>query len=270
MRRCRPAASARPIATHETICYNSGAGGLCAAGTAGAERNFDQMSNTYNSAQGLFFIRATVFAAIVLGIVASISSRAADDKGGLRIAVVNPGKLIAEYKYAKSAQDQLEKADGEAKLAIQTWSKYWLLTGADQDALVKLLQKESADAANMTKAEKDQEQGFKTKFDNLFKEYNDLLGKPNGQTTEVDASRLAALNKAKNDTENRIKSKQQDATKEISGKQDEYNQKIDKDVRDALNKVAKEKGMNLVFSSQVVLFADTDITDDVLKHLNAK
>lgn len=229
------------------------------------------MSNTSSSAQSLFFIRATVFAAIVLGIVASLTNAGAgQDKSGLRIAVVNPGRVLSEYKYAKSSTDTLEKLDGEAKLAIATWNRYPLLTLADQDNLVKLIQKENTPGANMSKAETDQETALKAKHDALVKEYQDLLSKPNGQTTVQDSARIEALGKLKNDTEARIKAKQTEATTEIGKRQDEFNLKIDKDVRDALNKVAKDRGMNLVFSSQVVLYADTDITDDVIKHLNAK
>lgn len=227
------------------------------------------MSNSSNSAQGLFFIRATVLAAIVLGIVASLTAAGAgQDKTGLRIAVVNPGRVLSEFKFAKQATDTLEKKDNEAKVALSTWQRYPLLTPGDQDTLAKLLQKDAATPADMSKQEKDQMQALKTKHDNLVKEYQELLGKPNGQTTPQDSDRLTALGKLKNDSELRIKNKTSDATAEITKAQDEYNLKIDKDVRDALNKVAKEKGMNLVFSSQVVLFADVDITDDVIKHLN--
>jgi outer membrane protein len=227
------------------------------------------MSNTSNSAQGLFFIRATVLAAIVLGIVASTTSWAGQDKSGLRVAVVNPGRLLAEYKYAKASNDALEKLDGEAKVAIETWRRFPLLTAADQDALVKLVQKENTPGAEMTKPEKDQEQALKTKQEVLLKEYQDLQGKPNGQTTPQDSARMEAIGKLKTDTDNRIKAKMADASTEIGKRQEEFNQKIDKDVKEALSKVAKDKGMNLVFSSQVVYYADVDITDDVLKHLNA-
>lgn len=229
------------------------------------------MENSSNSAGGLFFIRATVLAAIVMGIVASLTAAGAgQDKNGLRIAVVNPGRLLSEYKYAQTSTSTLEKKDGEAKLAIATWTRYPLLTVSDQDTLAKLIQKENTPGADMSKGEKDQLQALKTKHDNLVKEYQELLGKPNGQTTAQDSDRLTALGKLKNDAENRIKSKQADATTEINKLQEDFNQKIDKDVRESLNKVAKEKGLNLVFSSQVVLFADTDITDDVIKNLNAK
>ena len=228
------------------------------------------MINSSNSASGLFFIRATVLAAIVMGTIASLAAGGAgQDKNGLRIAVVNPGRLLSEYKYAQTSTSTLEKRDGEAKLAIATWTRFPLLTVTDQDGLAKLLQKENTAGAEMSKGEKDQLQALKTKHDNLVKEYQELLGKPNGQTTPQDSDRLTALGKLKNDAEIRIKDKQAAATTEINKLQDEFNLKIDKDVREALNKVAKEKGMNLVFSSQVVLFADTDITDEVIKHLNA-
>jgi Skp family chaperone for outer membrane proteins len=221
-----------------------------------------------DSAYGLFFIRATVLAAIILGIVANTGARAGQDKTGLKIALVNPGRLLAEYKFAKAANDTLEKVDGEAKNAILTWNHYPLLTGADQDALVKLIQKENTPATELTKTEKDDEQRLKTKHDNLVKEYQELLGKPNGALNAQDVARLDAFSKLKSDSDNRIKAKQTEATSEINKQQETFNQKIEKDIHEAINKVAKDKGMNLVFSSQVVLYADTDITDDVLKHLN--
>ena len=115
------------------------------------------MSNNTNSTQGLFFIRATVFAAIVLGIVASLTGAGAgQDKSGLRIAVVNPGRLVSEYKFAKASTDTLETLDRNTRLELETWGKYPLLTAADQDALVKLLQKEAGAGGQLTKAESDQ------------------------------------------------------------------------------------------------------------------
>lgn len=214
-------------------------------------------------------MRATVLAAIVLGVVASLAAHGAgDEKGGLRIAVVNPGRLLSEYKYAKQSNDTLEKIGADAKLYIETWRRYPLLSAADQEILANLSQKEQLPGANMSKAEKDQMQGLKTKHDNLVKEYNNLLAKPNGDTTPADSDRLTALGKLKTDTETRMKSKDTEASTEINKRQEEFNQKIEKDIHDALTKVAKDKGMNLVFSSQVVYYADTDITDDVIKHLN--
>lgn len=227
------------------------------------------MSRSSDSTQGLFFIRATVLAAVLLGIVASLTANAGQDKSGLKIAVVNPGKVLSEFKDAQKAQVMLQRLDDEAKLAIRTWQVYPLLLAVDQDALVKLIQKENLPGETMTKAEKDQVQKLKTQHDNIVKEYQDLLGKPNATTTAQDTARIEAITKLKNDTDNRIKAKQTEASTEIGKKQDEFNLKIDKDVRDALNKVAKDRQMNLVFSSQVVLFADVDITDDVIKHLNA-
>src|SRR5437868_778782 len=184
------------------------------------------MLNQHDSMHGLFFIRATVFAAVVLGIVASLTgARAGEDKNGLRIAVVNPGKLVSEYKFAKASTETLEKLGGETQVALDAWGKYPLLTVADQDALVKLLQKEKP-GVELSKAEKDDIQRLITKHENLLKEYNDLLVKPNGQNTAQDIARLDAFKKLQTDTVNRISAKKADATTEIGKKQDEFNVKI--------------------------------------------
>lgn len=227
------------------------------------------MSERSNSAQSLFLIRMIVLSAIVLGIVASMTgARAGQEKNGLRIALVDPAKLLQEYKFAKSSQDILEKLDGEAKVAIFTWNRFPFLSPQDQDSLSKLILKERTPGQQLTKVEADQEKALGAKHDALLKEYQDLAAKPIANVTPQDTARLEAFNKLKNDTEVRIKSKQTDAQKEIDAKSAEFNQKINKDVHDTIAKVAKEKGINLVFSSQVVYFADTDLTEDVLKVLN--
>src|SRR5947209_8189949 len=111
------------------------------------------MLNQDNSTQGLFFIRATVLAAVVLGIVAALPGATAQDKNGLRIAVVNPGKLVSEYKYAKASTETLENLSHETQVALEAWGKYPLLSVADQDTMVKLLQKEKP-GTELSKADK--------------------------------------------------------------------------------------------------------------------
>lgn len=213
-------------------------------------------------------LRAIVLSAIVLGIVVSMRGAGAQDKNGLRIAVVSPGRLVAEYKFAKTSRDTLDKMQNEVKLTLQTWDRYHMLSAAEQDTLAKLVIKEAATPNDLTKAEKDQMQQLKDKHEKLFQDYNNLLKLPVGQVQPAQAAQLDQLQKVRSDTAARIKDKDSTAAKDLQSKEEEFNVKIDKDVRDNLNKVAKEKGMNLVFSSQVVLYADTDITDDVLKQLN--
>ena len=212
-------------------------------------------------------LRSIVLAAIVLCIVASMVGAGAQDKG-LRIAVVSPGRLVSDYKFAKASRDALEKMQSEVKTTLQTWDRYHMLTATEQDALTKLVLKEAATPNDLTKDEKTQMQQLKDKHEAQFVEFNNLLKQPVGNFAPAQAAQLDKLQKIRADTAARIKDKDTSAAREIQLKEEDYNVKIDKDVRENLNKVAKEKGFNLVFSSQVVLFADTDITDDVLKQLN--
>jgi Skp family chaperone for outer membrane proteins len=213
-------------------------------------------------------LRAIVLFAIVLCIVASMVGAGAEEKGGLRIAVVNPGRLIAEYKFARSSREQLDKMQSEAEITLQTWNRYHMLTTLEQDVLTKLVLKDAAAPNNLTKTEKDQMQQLKDKHEVKFNQFNALLQPQVGVPQPANAPELTALQKISSDTLARIKDKQATAKKALQTKEELDNLKIDKDIHDGITKVAKEKKLNLVFSSQVLLFADTDITEDVLKQLN--
>jgi Skp family chaperone for outer membrane proteins len=214
-------------------------------------------------------LRAIVLSAIVLCIVASMVGAGAQDKNGLRIGVVSPGRLLADYKFAKASREQLDKMQAEVNLTLATWDRYHMLSPTDQDALTKLVLKENATPNDLTKAEKQQMDDLKNKHEAMFKRLNQLLQTPVGQVQPADAAELDRLQKVRTDTLARMKDKKTTAEKELQNLDESNNIKIDKDVREQLNKVAKEKSLNLVFSNQVLLFADIDITDDVLKQLNA-
>lgn len=65
-----------------------------------------------------------------------------------------------------------------------------------------------------------------------------------------------------------IKSIQADFQKQLEGKDDEMAKKLEGDVRTAVAKVAKERGITVVFSNTTVVYAATDVTDDVIKAMN--
>src|SRR5260221_1692231 len=104
-------------------------------------------------------LRAIVLAAIILCIVASMVGARAQDKG-LRIGVVSPGRLLTEYKFAKSSREELQKMQDEFNLTMQTWDHYHMLSPTDQDILTKLTLKEATDPNGMTKAEKEQKKSL--------------------------------------------------------------------------------------------------------------
>ena len=125
------------------------------------------MSKSSDSTQALFFIRATVLAAILLALIVSLPQLGHRQKRAKNCSPESR-QVLSEYKFAKTSTETLERMDSEAKLAIRTWQSFPLLPSADQDALGKLIQKSSMNGAEMTKAE-DEEARLKTKHDNLVK-----------------------------------------------------------------------------------------------------
>src|SRR5690349_20859511 len=95
--------------------------------------------------------RALVLPAI-LCLLAVTAGAGAEETGSLRIAVVNPGRLIAESKFAKVRRAQLDQWKDEITLTLKTWDRYHMLSPADQEALTKLVLKEATAPNNLTKA----------------------------------------------------------------------------------------------------------------------
>lgn len=58
---------------------------------------------------------------------------------------------------------------------------------------------------------------------------------------------------------------QQEFQKRLQEKNRELSRKVEAEIRVAIAKVAKDKGLTLVFSTETVLYAAVDITEDVLK-----
>ena len=73
-------------------------------------------------------IRALVLALITLCIVASLTgARAGQEKPGMRVALVDKGRLLSEYKYTISSDTELRRKQQDALVVLQTWQQNYLL-----------------------------------------------------------------------------------------------------------------------------------------------
>ena len=230
------------------------------------------MSQT-NQGQTLLFIRTTVLGAILLGIVASLTGASAGqkDNGGLKTAVVNPRKLVSEYKYAVAAREKLANMEQDAKNRLEIYGNFQFLDSSEQDTLVALVQKERSPnpAAALSKTEMEQLASLRDKHKRVATLYTTLSSKSNADTTPADAKEFDDLNKRRTATQTRGKSLNDTATETLQKEQEKANVKIDQDIKDVFNKYCKDKGFTLVFSNEVVFYAENDISDEVLKKLNA-
>lgn len=230
------------------------------------------MSQT-NQGQTLLFIRTTVLGAILLGIVASLTGASAGqkDNGGLKTAVVNPRKLVSEYKFAIAAREKLANMEQDAKNRLEVYGGYQYLDSSEQDTLVTLVQKERSPnpASALSKSETEQLVALREKYKRVAALYATLSSKSNADTTPADAKEFDDLNKRRTATQIRGKSLNDSVTETLQKEQEKANVKIDSDIKEVLNKYCKDKGFTLVFSNEVVFYAENDISDEVLKKLNA-
>ncbi len=213
-------------------------------------------------------IRLIYLAAIVLCIVVSLTGARGDGKAetGLKFAVVNPGKLLSEYKLTVTSDKDLKDQQDSIVTQLNSWDQHRYLAEADQVALglvaVKEARKEVLNPADMA---------TKQKFDDLSKRlFDEYLALQTRQgATPAETARLQELSKLEGDTSKRVKDKQARAQQDLQAQATAVRQKIDEGVRKGIVDVAKAKGLTMVFSSEVVLYCDTDLTDEVLKKINS-
>jgi Skp family chaperone for outer membrane proteins len=205
-------------------------------------------------------------AALICSLFTAPGAHAQDKSGGIKIATVDGNKLAQEYKYTQTAMAELQKFNQDVVTELNSWDQHRYLEEADQRKLGLIAVKE-ANKTELTKDEKDLKTKLEDASKRLFDEYLALQTKQNAAPAEVD--RLKALTRMEGDTQKRIKDRQAAGQEELSKRDADMRKKISADVKTAIGKVAKAKGVNVVFSSDVAYYCDVDLTEDVLKDLNS-
>jgi Skp family chaperone for outer membrane proteins len=197
--------------------------------------------------------------------VLALSGASAQDKGGLKVAVVQPDRLLHEYKYNVDSLKALEQYGNDIVTQLQTWDQHRYLGEADQHAIGEIAVKESK-KAELTAADKAAKARIEDASKRLFDEYLALETTQN--PTPAQMQRLKEMKQLEQDTGRRIKDRQAQGKADVQKQEIDIHQKTNKDLLAGIQEIAKAKGINMVFTSEVLLYCDTDITDDVLKKLN--
>jgi Skp family chaperone for outer membrane proteins len=215
-------------------------------------------------------LRVIVALAILLCIVASLTGARGQDKnaGGLRVATVDINRLQNEYKVIKSFKQELDIRQAALKIQLQTWQQNPLLSEADQKTLSDLNIKDKTAAGGLSAAEKTHQTALVEQSRKLNDDYNRLQGTAIGAATPHDKQQLQEYVTLVQGTEARATAAQSVLQTEMQTKLTDTAQQTQKSVHDALKTICKEKGYNLVLSSEIAPYADFDCTDDVVKVLN--
>ena len=125
-----------------------------------------------------------------------------------------------------------------------------------QSALLKALKQAEGD---VQEAEKRLIEARNKKLEELQKLQQKVV---NGEMKEEDF--LNQKRKYEDEIRNQAKAEE----KKLEGKKDQIRQqkeKLEKNVEETVQKIAKQKGLDIVINKQLVLFGGTDITEDVMK-----
>jgi Skp family chaperone for outer membrane proteins len=215
-------------------------------------------------------LRVIVALAITLCIVASLTGAHGEDKnpGGLRVATVDINRMQNEYKVIKNFKQELDKKQEALRIQMQTMQQNPLLPEVDQKTLADLNIKDKSANGGLSPAEKTNQSKLVEHSRKLMDDYNRLQGTPIGAATDADKKLLQDYVRLAQDTETRANAAQSTLQNEMQTKLTDTAAQTQKSVHDALKVISKEKGYNLVLSSEIAPYAEYDCTDDVIKLLN--
>lgn len=217
-------------------------------------------------------IRALILTTIVLCITISLTGAwAGQEKNGtLRVALVDIERVSTEFAANLKAVQDIQKQQQTNGAILQTLAQNALLPEPDHTALSALITTENATPNGLNDAQKQQKQKLLDKHRGLVEDFNALQQKVVGQLNDLDKQKLNDYVKAQNDARQRLGTLEQKMEADLQNMVDQNRKKALKNVRDAIAKVARDKGFSLVLSNEIAWYAENDLTEDVIKTLNKK
>lgn len=215
--------------------------------------------------QSLTWWRGLVVASIVLCIVFAVSASGQDKKSGTVFATVDFQKISNEYKAKQAVETDLANMQARFQGRLTRRAEMPCLSEEDHVQLDALREK---DSTAQTADDKKKIADFETRGGKLSEELQSLRQKK--ELTDAEKKRLQELEAALVRTQQRYAALKE----ELEGKIREYgvskSEALMKEIRAAIAKVAEQRGVAIVFNSEVALYAGVDITQSVLGELNKK
>lgn len=211
--------------------------------------------------------RAIVLATVVLCIAFALAASGGPDKPSASFATVDIKRLESEYKTKATLEGDLAALQTKLDRALTRRQELPLLPEDDHKTLDQLTEK-VATAPN---------DADKKKIDELTKkgldrnnEIKALQQKQEKDLSDADKANIKGAEEIlvkMNATLGSMKDARDNTLRQFINANSE---RLMKDVREAVKKIAEQKGIAIVFNSEVALYAGQDITTSVLSDLNKK
>jgi Skp family chaperone for outer membrane proteins len=212
--------------------------------------------------------------ALVLGVVAvcgviavAASGQGARPASAGAFGTVDVQRVTNEYKAMRVAQTELQARQGKANARIQRRVNMPYLADDEHKQLDDIEAKDPAgrSAAEVAKAKELADKGIK-----LSGELAALAQKPDKDLTDADRQRIKDAEAARTKVEALIASIRDEEDTKLREYGMANQERLTKEFRAAVKRVSEKKGLTIVFDVQVAVYAGADITEEVVKDLNAK
>lgn len=216
-------------------------------------------------------VRGMYILTIVCCILFSLAGAVAQDKtqGGIKLANIDLGRIQDEDAKLQGVKQTLQTQKQTAETEGQTWSQNPFLSADEQKQLSDFLMKEKS-PNGLSPADKKAEQALQAKSKQMYDDYQRLQGLPTGALTDTDKQQLNYYVKLQSDTQTRVNDLQTQYEQNLQNQVQATTAEFQKELHDALGKVAHDKGYTIIYTAEVAPYAENDCTDDVLKLLNKK
>lgn len=210
--------------------------------------------------------RGVLVAGALIGLTAFSLRASSDEKKNTGVfGTVDFKKLSADYKAKDQVENKLKAMQAQFQARLSRRDNMPLLSDDDQKTLDSLYEKDNQTDADKAKVKEIEDRAKKASDD-----IQALSQKKDTELTDAEKKKLQ-------ETGTKIK----DAQQKFAAMKDDLSQQFDrfgtaqqddlmKSIRAAIAKVAEQKGLSIVFSSDVALYAGTDITPQVVTELNKK
>ncbi len=189
-------------------------------------------------------------------------AEAQSGSNGLKIGVVNLNKIQQQYGELQARQDDLQAWADQRAARLGELPNFLFLSAENFEEIAAILVKPNL-------SEEDKKRLEELRGVSQEKEKRFLALQSNPQRTPQEGDEYNSLLESSNMREVRLADLDNQFKVEFAVKRGEAIDSLMAKVSEAITAEAKAQKLNIVFDADVVLFADTDITDAVIKRLNA-
>lgn len=216
---------------------------------------------------GMWRLLVLVCVAVCGAIAVTASGQGTRPAASGAFGTVDVQRVTNEFMAMKVAQSELQARQTKANARIQRRVNMPFLTEDEHKQLDEI---EAKDAAGRSAAETAKARELTDKGMKLSGEIAALAQKPDKDLTDADRQRIKDAEAARARVEQQIASirDEEDAKLREFGMANQ--ERLTREFRAAVKRVGEKRGLTIVFDVQFAVYAGADITDDVIKDLNAK